>query len=153
MTGNYWRLAETSISLVQTRTVVRENNSVSSLKELPYGVVSYIASFVHPKGATIGNNACKFFYARSTSISPLATLQIDISKVDEALGIHDVESTIQAVIRSYLFNSTLSPREKETATKSLISALQNIDKEEAQALVRGELATLSADNVTVKLCN
>ena len=133
-------LVETSHNLAQSRQMVNKNNTVSYREGLPHALVSYIASFVHPKGLTIGKNVSCFFYVRNTSRTPLSALIIDISKVGEALSIGDVESTIQSVIKTYLLNSALSPQAKETATKSLISALQNIDKEEAQTLVRNELS-------------
>ncbi len=137
-------LAETSLNLAQSRKVVNKDNTVSYLEGLPFELVSYIASFVDPKGLTIGNNVSCFFSVRNTSITRLSALQIDISKVGEALSIGNVKSTIQSVIKTYLFNSALSPKAKETATKSLLFALKNIDTEEAQELVNNQIEKLNA---------
>ena len=109
---------------------------------MPHDIVTHIASFAHPKGIDIGYNCQCFFDVRNVSISPLAELQIDISKVGKALGINDVEASIQRVIKGYLFNSNLTSKAKKSATDSLISALQNIEKKEAQTLIKNELASV-----------
>ena len=138
-------LAEACLNLAQPNKVIKKDGSVIPLKRLSRDIVSYIASYVHPKGKTIGGNASSFFYVREVSISPLTRLKINASKVGEILNISDAGSIIQKIIKSYLFNSYISPRAKEAATKSLLSALQNIDTKEAQTLVSNEIATLTTD--------
>lgn len=144
------RLAEGCINLVQSRKLVKSVNSALIIRDLPHYIVSYIASFIHPKGISIGNNVSNFFYVRRASISPLANLKIDISKVEDALGISHVESRIQKVLKGYFFDSTLTPKEKKTAAKNLFSALENIEKEDDRTLVWHELTTLGESEIVNK---
>ncbi len=68
---------------------------------------------------------------------------IDIDKVAEKLGIHDIEPAIKNVLDGYYQNVAETPKYRKGKVNELLSALKKIDEVENQTLVLKEIMDVS----------